>query len=302
MKKRYRKTSLVFIATLLSALVLLGSTALILLNNLMQRPSEEESISLVTDSVSKEYIPTDEEAQTVLFILDAGKKPNEKLFLLTRFIPKEKTLWLVPVAGDTYAQLNTKKSTVCEFYRTGGALSAVSAVESAFNIPVERYAKLDRQAFRELADMFGGVIFNVPYDMECRNEDTGEQTSLTAGVQTLDGNMLRQMLTFPELKDEDLRIKLVAGAVSAMINGGLNSRLYDNAEYFFNSFVNSAETNITAYDFDLRSEALVYVMKSDEPAQFKIPAGKYDGEKRFVIDKIFKENLAEAFGVEALIK
>lgn len=302
MKKRYKKLSTVFIATLLFALVLLGSTAILLLNNLMQNPPADEPSSLEIDSVKKEYSPTAEEAQTALFILDAGKNPHEKLFMLTRFLPEEKTLWLTPIQGDAYAQINTKKSTIYEFYRTGGALSAVSAAENAFNIPIERYAKLDKEGFKELAEMFGGVIFNVPRDMTYRNPDTGELTDLKAGIQTLDGNMIRQMLTFPELT-EDERIKLSSSAVSSMINGGINSRLYDNAEYFFNSFVNSAETNITAYDFSLRGEAMVYVMKNaEEPAVLKIPSGEYDEKNRFVIDREFRKSLAEKFRVEPIIK
>lgn len=301
MRKRNKSTSMVFIVTLLTALVLLGSTALILLNNLMKYHPAEPVLPAENNYRPEEFIPTAEHSQTVLFILDAGKNPNEKLFLLTRFIPAEKLLWLVPIPGETYSQVNTKKSTVYEFYRTGGVLSAVSAVESALNLPVERYAKLDKQSFRELCDMFGGAVFNVPYGMEYRNENTGELTALKEGVQTLDGNMLRQLLTFPELKGgEEFRIKLTASAVSSMINRGIPSG--GDLEYYFNSFVNSAETNITARDFEFRREAFGYAMTASDPAVFKIPVGEYDSENRFVIDRIFRENLAETFGVEEIVK
>ena len=301
-----RKTSLVkvYLVTVFITLVLVGGTAIFVYTQfLSDKPKASSETSSVQSGIMP-FVPEVEQNQTVLYILDCGDTETDDIFLLTRFLPVEQKLILVPISGNTFSQINTKKSTVYDFYRTGGSLSAVEAVENATNIDIEKYMKFNKDSFNTLVDIFGGVNFTVPYDLIYDNTKTNESVVLRSGRQSLDGIRLRWLLTFPEYKEgEEYRNKMTGSAISSMINQSLGERLDGTLDLSFNSIINSVDTNITAYDFNFRKDAISYLIEAgNTPAQFKTPVGKLNEEKQLVLDTKFKEDLLYWFEVDPIVE
>lgn len=300
MKKKKRSIASVFLLTVLTALVFLGSTAALLLNFLMTRNAGSHKNSPEAGAVS--IVPEKDRSQTVLFIADCGKESHEKLFAVTRFLPAQKKLIILPVPYEASAQVGLKSMSLGEFYRTRGCETAREAAESALNIHIERYARFSKEQFRDFLNLLGGADYSAPFDFEYRNPATGEITAIKKGYQHLDGIMLRQMITYPEFPDgEAFRMKLSGALITTVINKNMSVYSQADIEAMFKQFVNNADTTITAADFSYREDSINYVLDNeDSPAGFLIPEGEYHDDT-FIFSKDFKKRLAESFGVEPVV-
>ena len=302
MSKKRKSSASVFLITILITLVLVGGTAIFIYTRYVSPKPKPNTSSSSSGYIP--FVPDETQNQTILFILDAGNTPTDDIFLLARFLPTQKQLILVPISGQTFSQINTTKSTVYDFYRTGGSLKAVEAVENSTNIRIERYMKFDSEAFNSLVDIFGGVNYNIPYDMIYNNTVTGESVVLREGRQPLDGIRLRWLMTFPTYQEgEDYRQKVVGSAITDMINQSLSERLENILDISFKNVINSVDTNVTAYDYNLRKDAIAYLIEPGKtPVQFKTPVASLNDQKQYILDNKFKEDLLYWFQVKPIIE
>ena len=297
MTRKKKNVALAYLITILTTFVLVGGTAVFLYSRL-SFDKDDSSSSSSSDEIPIEI--TSEQNQTLLFVLDSGSQESDAVFVVARFLAPDKKLILVPVQGDTFSQINTEKSTVYDFYRKGGVIKAATAIENALDIKIQKYMKFDKQAFQSFCDIFGGVNVFIPYDLIYENQETGESVVIRSGQQYLDGIRLRQMATYPEFKEgEEYRSKILGVAVTDMINKSLGERLYNTLDASFNAIINQGETNITAYDYKFRKDAMLnMIVPGEVPAQFTLCTGTYNEDKQFVIDSAFKDNLKTFFLLE----
>lgn len=302
MKKRKRHFAAIYLSALLLTIVLLGTTAFVVYKQFFEKPVESTVQS--DDESDILYVPSEDENLTVLYILKGGEKPTDAVFVLTRFLPAEEKLILLPIPGETFSQINTTKSTVYEFFRTGGALKAVDAVSKALNIPVDKYVQFDKNSFNTLIDIVGGVNYTIPYDLIFDNTETGESVILREGRQLLDGNKLRWLLTFPEFKEgEDFRTKMTAAVLTDMLNKAQSERIANTLDSSFKTIVNAVDTNITAYDYQFRKKGILNMIQpGTEPVEFKLTDGEHDDENRLVLSDRFKEDVLYWFKVEPVVE
>ncbi|MEG0615238.1 MAG: LCP family protein, partial [Oscillospiraceae bacterium] len=179
MAKKRKSAFAIYFTTILITLVLAGSTALFVYVKVTNMPKNPATTSTTTDELGK-YLPEVEQNQTILFILNGGETKTDTVFMLVRFLATEDKLILTPISGKTFAQINTKKSTVFDFYSKGGYLQAVDAVASATNVPVDKYVNFNKETFNTFIGVFGGVRFKVPEDVTYENPVTGEKTAIKA--------------------------------------------------------------------------------------------------------------------------
>lgn len=300
MAKRKNNVILAYVITIILTFVLLGGTAIYLYNKLYSDDNDKTS-SAVDNSQNE--IPkieiTSEFNRTLLLVLNAGNLKEDSVFVVARFIAPDKKLIILPVSGDTYTQINTEKDTVYNFYRKGGIIKVTSAIENALDIKIEKYIEFDKDSFQSMTDILGGVTFFIPYDLINENEETGESVVIRSGQQYLDGTRLRQLFTFKEFTDgEQYRSKIVGVSVADMINNSLGERLENTLDTTFNTMINQVNSNITAYDYKYRKDAIVNCIVAGEyPVQYTLCSGGYNDEEQFVIDESFKENLKTLFAL-----
>ena len=135
-----------------------------------------------------------------------GAKPGSKeLFdgrsdtmLLLRADPTDESVKLLSVPRDTQVNIpNIGVTKINDANVRGGAALAATTVSSVLNgIAIDRYVRVDTEAFRELVDLLGGVEVYVPEAMSYVDKTQKLTINLTAGLQTLNGDQAEQFARF----------------------------------------------------------------------------------------------------------
>lgn len=257
-----------------------------------------ENIQLEPMTVLGDYTPTAEDARTALLILDAEKRESGSCFLVARFIPTEEQFVFLPIPSNTSVTLGDEEDTIYNIYRNGGTKKAVSAAETCLNLKIDKYIKFNRSSFSVIADIFGGIDYDIPYNLVYDNPDTGEATVLKAGRQFLDSTNLRKVLTYPNYtQGEEYRAKCLGVAINDLVTKGTsNSASFaNNLDDYFVAVINSdIDTDITAYDYDEVKKAMKYVIKNSERlSTFILSSGTTDENGHYVLDEKFLATLPE---------
>lgn len=299
MAKKGTKIALTYFITIIITLIIIGGICFMLFRYLTA-PKEPDAAAEpgIERLVAEEYVPTSVNNKTTLFIFDSEKRLSGCCFLIVRLIADEQRMVIMPVPADTYAYADGTEDSLYEFYRRGGTPQAVAAAENAAGIQIDYYMKLNNDSFSVIADIFGGVDFDVPYNLIYSNPDTGEETIIREGSTYLDSEMLRKVITYPLYNSgEEYRAKITGVAVNDLINRNIDESFSSHVDDYFSAVINSsAETNFTAYDYKEQSEAMKYVASSDDRvSQLVTVTGAYNADGLFVLDENFLKSLTERF-------
>ena len=300
MAKKGTKIALTYFITIIVTLFIIGGIGLLLLNEIMSPEKEDNGPSVELEQLVEleEYVPSVQNNKTTLIIFDSEKKMSGCCFMLVRMIASEGYMVIMPVPADTYANVDGSENSLYEFYRLGGTADAVKAVESATGVKADYYLKLNNESFYTVIDIFGGVDFNIPYNLLYTNPDTGEETIFREGETYLDSQMLRKVITYPlYTSGEEYRAKVAGVAVTDLINRNVTPSFSTHIDDYFSSIINSQiETNFTAYDYEEQSKAMKYVAENEERVcQLVTVTGTYNENSLFVLDENFLNSLTERF-------
>lgn len=299
MAKKGTKIALTYFITIIVTLIIIGGICFMLFRYLTAPKEPDASVEPnIERLVADEYVPTSANNKTTLFIFDSEKRLSGCCFLIVRMIADEQRLVIMPVPADTYAYIDGTEDSLYEFYRKGGAPQAVSAAENAVGVKIDYYMKLNNDSFPVIADIFGGVDFDVPYNLIYSDPDTGEETIIREGNTYLDSEMLRKVITYPLYNSgEEYRAKITGVAINDLINRNIDENFSSHVDDYFSAVINSAaETNFTAYDYKEQSEAMKYVASSDDRvSQLVTVTGSYNADGLFVLDENFLKSLTERF-------
>lgn len=299
MAKKGTKIAVTYFITIIVTLVLIGGVCFMIFRYLTA-PKEPDDAAApnIQRLVSDEYVPSSANNKTTLFIFDSEKRISGCCFLVVRMIADEQRMVVMPVPADTCAYVGGTEDSLYEFYRRGGAPQAVTAAENAVGIEIDYYMKLNNDSFSVIADIFGGVDFDVPYNLIYSNPDTGEETIIREGSTYLDSSMLRKVITYPLYNSgEEYRAKITGVLINDLINRNIDESFSSHVDDYFSAVINStAETNFTAYDYEEQSAAMKYVASSDgRVSQLVTVTGAYNANGLFVLDENFLKSLTERF-------
>lgn len=311
MAKKSSKVILTYIITIVLTLIIAGGVCYIAFSSILSENDTNTSdapaneIELQPLTVLGEYTPSAEDARTVLLILDAEKRESGSCFLVARFLPVGEQFVFLPIPSNTSVSMDEGEDTIYNIYRNGGTKKAVEAAESCLGISIDKYIKFNRSSFSVIADIFGGIDYDIPYNLVYDNPDTGEATVLKAGRQFLDSTSLRKVLTYPNYtQGEEYRAKCLGIAVNSLVTKGTsNSASFaNNLDDYFVAVINAdIDTDITAYDYDEVEKAMKYVIKnSSQISAFILSSGTENENGHYVIDEKFLATLPELFDEEAV--
>lgn len=309
MAKKSSKIILTYVITIVLTLIVAGTVCYVAFSSIISDNDESSSTELTGDvelspmTVLGDYTPSAEDERTVLLILDAEKRESGSCFLAVRFLPIEEQFVLLPIPSNTSVTLDGSEDTIYNIYRNGGTKKAVSAAESCLGIKFDKYIKFNRSSFSVIADIFGGIDYDIPYNLVYDNPDTGEATVLKAGRQFLDSTSLRKVLTYPNYtQGEEYRSKCLGVAINDLVKNGTTnaSSFANNLDDYFVTVINSdIDTDITSYDYDEIKKAMKYVIKnSSQLSTFVLSSGTEDENGHYVIDEKFLAALPELFDEE----
>lgn len=293
------KIALTYFITIIVTLLIIGGIGYVLLMEIM-KPKEEKVPEAGLEQMAgfEQYVPSAENNKTTLIIFDSEKRMSGCCFMLIRMIADEQSLVLLPLPADTFSSVGGEGNSLYEFYRVGGTAEAVKAVEAATGVKTDYYLKLNNESFGVLVDIFGGVDFDVPYNLIYSDPDTGEETIIREGTAYLDSQLLRKVLTYPLYNSgEEYRAKMAGVAVNDLINRNVTPNFANHIDDYFSTVINSqVETNFTAYDYKEQSQAMKYVAESDgKISKLVTVTGAYDENSLFVLDENFLKSLTERF-------
>ena len=299
MAKKGTKIALTYLITILVTLLIIGGIGFLLLREIME-PEEEKDSSINLEQLTQleEYVPSAANDKTTLIIYDSEKRMNGCSFMAVRMIASERYMVIMPIPSDTYANADGTENSIYEFYRLGGTADAVKAAEAATGVKMDYYLKLNDESFYTLVDIFGGVDFNIPYNLVYTNPDTGEETIFSEGEMYLDSRLLRKVITYPQYNSgEEYRAKMTGVAVNDLINRNVSQGFSSHIDDYFSIVINSQiETNFTAYDYEEQSKAIKYIADNDENiCRLVTVTGAYNENSLFVLDENFLKSLTERF-------
>ncbi len=264
------KIAIPFLITTLVSLIIIGIPALYYYDKITTRNEE-----IKNSNNTNEYVPEASDSGNMLFVLDFKDDNLVNTYFVLRSEPLSREFTLVPFLNSTEVTLDGKTQSLNDFYVGQGITSAEKAIESTFDITIDKYVKLDDISFQKLCDIFGGASYNVPSGLKGFN----------AGEQYLSSEQIQNIITHYAFADEEQRVYYAGGILTAMINQTLGERIAGSLDANFNSFMNVVqETDITSIDYNSAKNKIIYMFEEDKyTAQFKNPTGSWE-------DKLYKMN------------
>ena len=127
---------------------------------------------------------------------------NSDTMLLVRLMPKTHQVNVLSIPRDTLVQLpDIGTDKINDANSRGGAEFAKKTVSHLLSdVPIDHYARIDTQAFIQLADALDGVTVDIPKPMAYDDQTQNLHIHLQAGHQTLTGQHLEEYVRFR--KDE----------------------------------------------------------------------------------------------------
>lgn len=103
------------------------------------------------------------------------------VIMLVRSDPATHAITLVSVPRDTPLTIDGEKMKINEAFRSGGAVGEIEAVEQVTGVSIAHYVQVDFAGLEKFIDALGGIVVDVPIDMQGTDPLTGDAIYLSAG-------------------------------------------------------------------------------------------------------------------------
>ena len=150
----------------------------------------------------------------VLLLGESGVGDGYKLadsIMVASYNPQTQQASILSIPRDTYVGRRDKETATQNYlasykmnsvYRNGTNIEeAVERVSELTGLEIHNYVIIDTDAIIEIVDAIGGVMFNVPIDMDYDDPTQDLHIHLKAGEQLIDGNKAEQLLRFRHNND-----------------------------------------------------------------------------------------------------
>lgn len=169
----------------------------------------------VASKLEQTYKPIEGREPIPIVSSDADKQPFSLLLLgvdqrgkeigrsdtmiYTVIRPKDGSILMVSIPRDTYTDIvgKDKKDKITHAYAFGGAKMSVETVEKLFDAPVNHYATINFEGFRNVIDAMGGI--SLPIEEDLINDDPDhEHFVVKAGQNVYNGTDALNYVRFRE--------------------------------------------------------------------------------------------------------
>lgn len=212
----------------------------------------------VTDISSTTYSPTlsKELSKPFNVLILGGDKVNKNsdTIIVANIDCKSPKVTLLSIPRDTRVLVNDKMNKINSAYPRGGEKLAIKTVSDFLNIDISYYVYLDTKAFREIVDLFGGVDFYVPVDMDYDDPVQKLHIHLKKGQQHLDGDKSEQFMRFRHYNSNKInnyydgsdinRINAQQNFMKAFIKQKLNIKYLTKVSEVIDTIYDNINTNI----------------------------------------------------------
>lgn len=235
----------------------------VLLTNPTAVSSSRQQEEVPLEQGSSLYLPTKADCMTLLL---CEEEEDPSLFFLLRFDPVEGR---IPIFAFPQQLVLTHKQ-VAEpaekIFAAHGIEGIRQALQESWNLPVDRYLMLSKEAAQELLQQFGPTALTLSEQVELTVGGIG--ITLEKGMQLLDGQRLWELLRKELPADTLLQCELLPELMALCINQHLEYLQQDYSSSLFSAAVNAGTSDLIFSDYDTRRQAAAFLSQlSEEPAQ-----------------------------------
>ncbi|MDQ2085803.1 LCP family protein [Herbivorax sp. ANBcel31] len=232
--------------------------------------------------------------------------------MVVNFNPKTAQINVLSIPRDAQIRLNNRTAKINEIYQNGGGEFATERLSEILQTDIDYYIHVGLPAFREIIDVLGGVVYDVPVDMYYRDPLQNLTINIQAGEQQhFDGEKAEKFMRFRQYRGgrsneyydgSDLkRIEAQQSFIEELIRQKANMYYITRINELLDVIFNRVETNLSM------SEVLKMTINADEiSAQnanfFVLPGRTVEQElSYFIIDrKETMEIVDEHFVIETV--
>ncbi len=214
------------------------------------------------------------ETNKTLNILLLGLDDDETradVIMMINYSPENQKINILSVPRDTKVILNSRNEKINALYGIKGESLMIKAVEKITKIKVDHFLTMNFKGFREIVDILGGVIIDVPIDMKYDDPVQNLHIDIKKGKQILDGEKAEQLIRYRKgnnkgegYRDADIgRISMQHVFLKEFIEQKLKFRYISKAYELFLILRKSINTNIKPGDVSMYADDIMKIEVSD---------------------------------------
>jgi LCP family protein required for cell wall assembly len=203
---------------------------------------------------------------------------NTDTMMVATFDDMNYTLNVVSIPRDTLVNVSWPTKKANSFYAYGQIDGVVEGMTDILGYRVDKYVKIDLDAFSKLVDAIGGVTFDVPKDMNYDDDSQDLHIHLIAGPQLLDGNKALQLVRARKnvWDNGDIgRIETQQAFLKAAVGLILEKKNSIDIFTLIDIILNDVDTNLTVGDLGWYARELLKMDAANVSFEM-IPANYYD--------------------------
>ncbi len=131
-----------------------------------------------------------------------GKGGRSDTLMVATFNPEDQTMKLLSIPRDTRVEIPEEGlDKINHSFSKGGKELTIETVEDFLEIPIDYYATVNFDGFKNIVDIVGGITVNVPFDFTQNSDDRkAEVLEFYEGPMELDG---RYALAYARMRMQD---------------------------------------------------------------------------------------------------
>ncbi len=214
---------------------------------------------------------------------------NTDTIMLASIDADNDVVHVISIPRDTMVDIDAKNKKINGAYGRDGIEELCREVQDITDIYPNFYCVVNVASFVKIVDLFGGVEFNVPYDMYHPDADSKYTINLKKGVQTLNGKKALQMVRYRGTAQSDFgRMELQRNFLIAIAKKVLNNFSLSQVTDLIPIVNESVQTNMPVKDMLWFYRNVVAEIDFDANVHFHAmpveSTGKYKGLSYVYLD------------------
>jgi polyisoprenyl-teichoic acid--peptidoglycan teichoic acid transferase len=155
----------------------------------------DEAVSISNDPVSILLLGVENYSS-------GGKGGRSDTLMVATFNPTDQTMKMLSLPRDTRVEIPGEgMDKINHSFSKGGKELTIETVEDFLDIPIDYYATVNFDGFKNIVDIVGGITVDVPFDFTQNSDDPkAEKLEFTEGPMELDG---RYALAYARMRLQD---------------------------------------------------------------------------------------------------
>lgn len=253
-KRRVRRLRLTLFIILLLFLGVVGFGGYIAVQTMQAASESYDDLGREKSDLRESVVSISKDPVSVLIMgvedySTGGDNGRTDTLMLATFNPSDEKLKLVSIPRDTLVEIVGRgtEDKINHAHAFGGKEMTIDTVENLLGIPIDYYATVNFDAFKNVVDILGGITVDVPFNFQQNSDDPkAEKLQFYEGEMELDG---RYALAYARMRYEDPRGDIGRNerqqeVIQAMIDKALSLGTITKIDDIAREVGNNVETNI----------------------------------------------------------